>query len=80
MKLICKNLLFVIFVFQGPSLFSAEAIDSNRELSEPVQDRPNILFAFADDWGRHAGAYGMDWLDTPTFDRIADQGILFRQA
>ncbi|MGK0238653.1 MAG: hypothetical protein ACI92G_002119 [Candidatus Pelagisphaera sp.] len=49
MKLIYKNLLFVIFVFQGPSLFSAEAIDSNRELSEPDQDRPNILFAFADD-------------------------------
>ena len=20
-------------------------------------DRPNILFAFADDWGRHASAY-----------------------
>ena len=43
-------------------------------------DRPNILFAFADDWGRHAGAYGTDWLKTPTFDRIASQGILFGQA
>ncbi len=44
------------------------------------QDRPNILFAFADDWGRHAGVYGTDWLKTPTFDRIAKQGILFDQA
>jgi arylsulfatase A-like enzyme len=42
--------------------------------------RPNILFAFADDWGRHAGAYGTDWLKTPTFDRIAKEGILFEQA
>lgn len=44
------------------------------------QERPNILFAFADDWGRHAGAYGTDWLKTPTFDLIASQGILFDQA
>ncbi|VGO18593.1 sulfatase family protein [Pontiella sulfatireligans] len=43
-------------------------------------DRPNILFAFADDWGRHAGAYGTDWLKTPTFDRVAEKGILFDQA
>jgi N-sulfoglucosamine sulfohydrolase len=42
--------------------------------------RPNILFAFADDWGRHAGAYGTDWLKTPTFDRVAETGILFDQA
>jgi len=42
--------------------------------------QPNILFAFADDWGRHAGAYGTDWLETPVFDRIAAEGILFNQA
>ncbi len=42
--------------------------------------RPNILFAIADDWGAHAGAYGTRWVKTPAFDRIAREGILFRHA
>jgi arylsulfatase A-like enzyme len=41
---------------------------------------PNILFAIADDWGAHAGAYGTKWVRTPHFDRVAREGILFRQA
>ena len=43
-------------------------------------DRPNILFAIADDWGLHAGAYGTPWVRTPAFDRIAKEGLLFRNA
>jgi arylsulfatase A-like enzyme len=42
--------------------------------------RPNILFAIADDWGLHAGAYGTPWVKTPSFDRIAREGLLFRHA
>jgi len=43
--------------------------------------RPNILFAIADDWGPdHAGAYGCDWVKTPSFDRVAKAGVLFRNA
>ena len=43
--------------------------------------RPNILFAIADDWSfGHAGAYGCQWVDTPNFDRIAREGILFSRA
>src|ERR1700677_3271389 len=50
--------------------------------------RPNILFAFADDWGRHASAYAKidgpggfnDVLHTPNFDRVANEGVLFRRA
>lgn len=41
---------------------------------------PNILFAIADDWGAHAGAYGTPWVKTPGFDRIAKEGLLFRNA
>ena len=41
---------------------------------------PNILFAIADDWGPHAGAYGTPWVKTPTFDRVAKDGLLFRRA
>lgn len=51
-------------------------------------DRPNILFAFADDWGRYAGAYAAtdgpggvsDVVTTPNFDRVAGEGVLFRHA
>src|SRR5688572_27506064 len=41
---------------------------------------PNILFAIADDWGAHAGAYGTAWVKTPAFDRVAREGLLFKHA
>lgn len=42
---------------------------------------PNILFAIADDWSYpHAGAYGCRWVNTPTFDRVARDGVLFSNA
>ena len=43
--------------------------------------RPNIIFCLADDWGwPHAGAYGDPVVKTPTFDRLAREGVLFQQA
>lgn len=45
---------------------------------EANADPPNILFAVADDWGLHAGAYGTPWVKTPAFDRVASEGLLFR--
>ena len=42
--------------------------------------RPNILFAIADDWSPHAGAYGTKWVRTPAFDRVAREGLLFTRA
>jgi len=40
--------------------------------------RPNILFCLADDWSwPHAGIYGDKVIKTPTFDRVAREGILF---
>ena len=50
--------------------------------------RPNIFFAFADDWGRHASIYAAidgpgsvnDVIRTPTFDRLAREGVLVRRA
>ena len=43
---------------------------------------PNILFIIFDDWNgsTHAGAYGCSWVKTPNFDRIAREGVLFRNA
>jgi N-sulfoglucosamine sulfohydrolase len=43
-------------------------------------ETPNILFAIADDWGPHAGVYGTPWVKTPAFDRIAREGLLFKNA
>jgi len=50
--------------------------EEGRESPEP----PNILFAIADDWGLHAGAYGTDWVETPGFDQVAREGVLFTNA
>ena len=53
-----------------------------------ADQRPNIVFAFADDWGRHAGIYSKvdgagsvnDLAHTPNFDRLAQTGVLFTNA
>jgi len=43
--------------------------------------RPNILLAIADDWGYpHASCYGDPVVKTPTFDRMAREGVLFTNA
>ena len=48
---------------------------------QPAPPRPNILFAIADDWGwPHAGIYGDPVVQTPAFDRIAREGVLFNHA
>ena len=42
---------------------------------------PNILFVISDDQSYpHASAYGYKGISTPSFDRIAEQGILFTHA
>ncbi|MFW5866791.1 MAG: sulfatase [Armatimonadota bacterium] len=45
-----------------------------------MSSRPNILFALADDAGMHFGAYGCSWVNTPAFDRVAREGVLFSEA
>ncbi len=47
----------------------------------PKSAPPNIVFALADDWGwPHAGAYGDAVVQTPVFDRLATEGVLFNNA
>lgn len=51
------------------------------QLQAADPQRPNILFAIADDWGwPHATAYGDPVVQTPTFDRLAREGIIFQHA
>jgi arylsulfatase A-like enzyme len=71
MKSLCSHgLLFVAALLAWSARLDA-AQDSAR---------PNLLFVIADDWGRHAGAYGTPWIKTPGFDRVAREGLLFRNA
>lgn len=46
-----------------------------------TSDKPNILFAIADDWAfGHAGVYDCKWVKTPGMDRVAREGVLFMSA
>ena len=43
--------------------------------------KPNILFAIADDWSwPHASIVGDKVVKTPTFDRVAGEGVMFTNA
>lgn len=61
------------------SACAATTIAQPQTMSKP--SKPNILLCLADDWGYgHAGIYGDKVIKTPTFDRLANQGVLFTHA
>ena len=63
---------FLYFALMAFGLFSC---------TQKHEMQPNILFCIADDQSfPHAGAYGCDWVNTPAFDKIAKNGLLFTQA
>ena len=75
--------LLILFILTNVCCENAGwAVEKNTE------ERPNILFLFADDWGRHAsvlskidGAGGInDVVQTPNFDKVASRGVIFRNA
>lgn len=62
------------------SVFVAAAIASPRVV-HAVDERPNIIFIFTDDHACHAiSAYGSKINKTPNIDRIANEGMLFRNS
>lgn len=62
------------------SLLVASAVASAATVPDD-ELRPNVLFCIADDWGwPHAGAYGEPVIETPTFDRLAKEGVVFEHA
>lgn len=44
------------------------------------EKKPNILICILDDASPHMSAYGYDWVNTPAFDKLASNGILFTNA
>ncbi len=72
-----RHLLLVMICASGGWLPRADAAENDK----PSAKRPNIVFAIADDWGwPHASAYGDKVVQTPAFDRIAREGVLFEHA
>ncbi len=61
-------------------LFLSAALVLSAHTASEGAAKPNILFAIADDWGPHASAYGTRWVRTPAFDRVAKEGLLFKNA
>lgn len=44
------------------------------------EERPNILWLTCEDIGRHLGCYDFPTAETPTLDRLAKNGMLYRHA
>ncbi|MBE3099382.1 MAG: sulfatase [Planctomycetes bacterium] len=60
----------------GPTAARAAEAPTLLASAKP-DDRPNILFCMGDDWGwPHTGALGDKVVRTPTFDRVAREGVL----
>src|SRR5690625_2051419 len=73
-----------IFINTGVVVLFVLSMTCCQSLPDDVSNntsQPNILFAIADDasW-LHFGAYGCNWVNTPGFDRIAENGLLFMRA
>ena len=56
-------------------------VSSTYKTSQKATKKPNILFCIADDatW-KHMSAYGATFVNTPAFDKIAKEGLLFENA
>ena len=54
---------------------------SKKDKEQNTVQRPNILFCIADDASfPYMGAYGVSWVKTPAFDKVANNGLLFTNA
>ncbi len=72
--LFMKNLLLISLIIVPAIVFSQTG---------KVTKRPNILFCIGDDASReYMSAYGFKntWINTPSFDRVAREGVLFNNA
>lgn len=67
-----------VFLERTGCALAASVLASKGAARAAAAARPNILFAIADDqsWP-FTSAYGCKFVDTPAFDRVAREGILF---
>lgn len=85
--LVPQSSIKLLYLLLLPPTFIGLTANPSRAIAEPSA-RPNIVFCFADDWGRYASAYRQGTEDqtpnslvkTPNFDRVASDGVLFNHA
>src|SRR5215204_4538620 len=66
----------------GAALLGAPVLLSGCEENRGgAEHRPNVILVIIDTLRKdHVGAYGNDWIHTPTLDAIAEESLLFTQA
>jgi N-sulfoglucosamine sulfohydrolase len=77
-----------IFLLSCYLVLATMAIESTRlHAQKDKESHPNVLFFFADDWGRYASIYANpdtpslnDVIQTPNIDRIGREGLVFNNA
>lgn len=78
MKLTQKLLFFIVVGISACFLLVGDSFANDKK---EISKKPNILFCIADDWGwPHANVYGDPVVMTPTFNRLAEEGVLFDHA
>ena len=74
---LCGGVLTAVFALLASSATGQAPPTSTAAKSE----RPNVIFVFTDDHAPHAiSAYGSQINQTPNLDRLAEEGMLFRNA
>lgn len=81
------NLRFAAILAVSFLLMFSRSAPADETAPSQTDSRYNIVFAFADDLGRYASIYAdparpspNDLIDTPHFDSIASEGVLFENA
>jgi len=75
LKMLFIKYLFITNLIMLPAILYSQ--------NSKVSGKPNILFCIADDASReYMSAYGFKnaWVNTPSFDRVAREGVLFNNA
>ena len=71
--------LIAMMVTVGGALFHGLSARAAGDIAESEQP-PNVLFVIVDDLRPQLGAYGFEFMHTPSMDRLAEEGLLFRRA
>ena len=82
MRRMTSTLLLATLLLAPPAVHAGNPVGSEVTAKDagPAK-RPNILFLFGDDWAwPHASCLGTPGIQTPTFDRLVREGVLFRNA
>ncbi len=73
-----KNFFKIIVFTNWLSLLFVQTVYAQQKGANP--QRPNILFCIFDDASyEHFRANGCKWINTPGFDRVAKEGLLFQK-